>query len=150
MRRTGRVSVSLFPFLDILASAIGTMALVIAGVSSLLLSQANQIVDPSPNGTGLKPRYVECRAEGLLIHPERTEVSLDELADKENAWDALLAELQPRRYWEYVIFLVRPDGLEAFEKARSSIEGKSIEFGFEPVYSAGAVEVLDDETEEPR
>lgn len=146
----GQVAVSLFPFLSILASAIGTMALVIAGMSSILLSQADQVVDPSPFGTTLRPRYVECRADGLLLHPERRSVSFDNIGSDDNAWRALLEELQPLRHREYVIFLVRPNGRETFERARSDIELRpTIRFGFEPVYSAGAIDVRE-KKEEPR
>jgi len=120
------------------------MALVIAGMSSILLSQADQVVDPSPHGTTLTPRYVECRAKGLLLHPERRAVSLDAIGAADTAWESLLDELEPRRHQDYVIFLVRPAGLESFERARSDIERRPIRYGFEPVYSSGAIDVRDD------
>jgi len=145
----GPVTISLFPFLSILASAIGTMALVIAGMSSIVLSQADQVVDPSPFGTIMKPRYVECREQGLLLHPERRAVPLNAVGTPGTAWHSLLVELEPNRNREYVIFLVRPDGREVFERARADIEPWPIRYGYEPVYSAGAIDVRE-ASETPR
>ncbi|MFW6153711.1 MAG: hypothetical protein ACOC95_00670 [Planctomycetota bacterium] len=72
--------VTLFPFLSVLFGVIGSLILVMAAQAALSLADADQYIQSIPGGqTERDPVYVECRADGLLIHPERTAIPLTDL-----------------------------------------------------------------------
>lgn len=70
---------SLFPFICVLFGVIGVMALLMAGQAALSLANADQIVDRSEAGESERePIYIECRADGFLVHPQRLAIPLGE------------------------------------------------------------------------
>ena len=138
------VTFTLFPMLDILSNLVGVLILVITGTAIVAINQPSQTFTFSaPSSTEKAPRFVECRRDGVLIHPERTAVPLARL----NAWDSPYVQLlswlsqgEGRRY--YLVLLVRPDGIDTFDAARKkALEVVGSEMGYEPVYQSGDVRV---------
>ena len=178
--------VTLFPFLSILFGVIGVMVLMMAGEAALSLTDADQLIEQSPAGEKQRSVvYVECRDEGILIHPERLPIGLPQLRDDtdrqldrceqlfedlsrevgrglltvdqafdrvraslpqvlegdQGPWLRLLARLARGHDQEYVVLLVRPDGIEAFTAAEESLTNAGLDFGYEPVYATGDIVV---------
>lgn len=169
-RRRGGPSVSLFPFLDILSGVIGTFFLIIAGMTVLSLETAVQIIElPRAEAQQKRPYYVDCRAEGVFLpqHPadylpnhrlERPQaeqndnapeavstpgvlVTLAEMEQADNLWRRQLQIISDHRTDEYLILLVRQDGLPSFAKARRDAEALGIDVGFSPVASGGGIQL---------
>ena len=138
-RRRGQVpGVSLFSMLDILSSVIGVLSLTIAGTALASLFEAPQVI-PIERGWSEKeqvPIFVECCANGLILHTKGVQVPDYEIGAPGGTFDALLEEIAASSQPDYVLFLVRPDGLETFAAARSVVEGRGMELGFEPLYDA--------------
>jgi hypothetical protein len=94
-------------------------------------------------GDNRKPLYLECTAEGWIIHPERKtfEATSSAVAD-------LHAELERRlkasatagESSSYLFLLVRPDGITNYYRAQAAMQGLDVTFGYEFV---DAVWVLD-------
>ncbi len=91
----------------------------------------SDLVDPGQlcggKCAGQKPQYVECHGQGVTLQPQGVTVRLAQL---QNNRDSFRNALGAQRY---VLFLIRPSGIEAFKAARPIVEGKGFEFGFEPV-----------------
>ena len=133
-------AVSLFPFLSVLAGVIGTLALLVAGMTLIGLQDTDQIIElPHEKATEKTPVYVECRHDGLLIHPEGTYVPQEEIEEDDNAWEQLLGDLEAHSAERYLVLLLRPDGLDSFESAYPMARGADIDVGFDPVYAAGEI-----------
>jgi hypothetical protein len=63
-------------------------------------------------GSGEKPQWVECIKEGVILQPQGRRIDLAGLNNSP-------ALLQAIRQTGYVVFLVRPQGFEAFQHARA-------------------------------
>jgi hypothetical protein len=148
-RHSGAPDPTLFPFLNVLAAVIGTLILVISGMSHLSISNPDQMVELGPFGTTEKiPVYVECQKERLLIYPENaglagapppTVVALREFLWDSSPWVRLLEGIRLERQKKYVILLVRPDAIEAFHKVYSSVDRQLVDLGYDPLYETGRV-----------
>lgn len=137
--------VSLFPFLSVLAAVMGTLILIIAGMSQIALAKPKQGVDIEAFKPGKKsPIFVECRKTGLLIHPDdpmqgkAVRVSRAQLNDPSSPWQALRTRLELDNT-HYLMLLVRPDGVGTFNDARESVSGTTIEVGYEPLFGDGDI-----------
>ncbi|MBL8740633.1 MAG: hypothetical protein JNK04_06060 [Myxococcales bacterium] len=137
--------VSLFPFLSVLAAVMGTLILIIAGMSQIALARPRQGVDVDAFTPGKKtPIFVECRKKGLLIHPDdpmsgkAIEVSRAELEDIGSPWHTLRSRLELDNS-RYLMLLVRPDGVGTFNDARESVSGLNIDVGYEPLFGDGDI-----------
>lgn len=96
-RKRSGVSITLFPFLNVLACAMGVLIVIISGQNILAIGTSDQIIeisdpqDVDDNGSvieGGEERkrqavYVECGREGIIIHPKGTRVSMASLKDLE-------------------------------------------------------------------
>ncbi len=73
------------------------------------------------------PLYVECARRGAVLQPEniRLPVQPDQAAQ-----DRFLRVARQRRY---VLFLIRPDGFDAFRAYRPLVMQNKIDFGYEPI-----------------
>ncbi len=86
----------------------------------------------------LIPNVVECAASGVINHGSpgkrtKEETPQKSLATQESAFRQMLVRIKNSRTKEYVVFLVRPDGLDAFEKARELAKALQVTMGWEPV-----------------
>lgn len=144
-RDRSHLTVSLFPFLSVLACVTGTLSFMISGMSAVALGDTEQLIQLTASGSKKTPRYVECREDGLLIHPQGTAVSIDELQTPANAYFALLAEITAHTESQCLILLVRPDGVLTYERAWQIARAfgrqrkRPFDLGSDAVYAAGPI-----------
>jgi hypothetical protein len=131
---------SLFPFLSVLVGVIGILVLIVSGMSLVGLQRTDQVIelehDPQ---TSKEAVFVECRQDGLLLHPERTFVPLSGMVSADSNWSRLLQSLETRRDRQYLVLLIRPDGIECFRKSFGMARNANIDVGYDPVYATGEV-----------
>ncbi len=137
LRTQSSINIELFPFLSILACTIGTLILLIIVLTTQVFSNNREItlVATSEGGKnrGKTPRYIECRADGILIHPSQKFVPSHQLTTDNSSLSKLLSELQQNRDREYLIVAMRPDGIDVFQKIRKLVEEEGIDIGYEPI-----------------
>lgn len=136
-RSKNNIEVELFPFLSILACTIGTLILLIFAMTVQSFSSQREVTIIAKTEEGQNqtktPRYIECRADGVVIYPSEAFVGISELASSSSAFQVLLEEVRRRREQEYLIVAVRPQGIEVFEEVRSLIRDRGIDIGYEPI-----------------
>lgn len=96
-----------------------------------------------PNGTYRRPVYLECTAEGVVIHPEGVTLQAADLLGPLGPGNPLDAALRAMREYyvrqatagtqqePYPLIIVRPDGVEAYAAARAAMRNWEDEFGYE-------------------
>ena len=124
--------VSLFSFLDILGGTIGILTLIIA-VFLIQMGRGNQVVQMVSEGSSYQDRqasYIICNGNGKVeIHSEGKATSSSAYGDQVQAFLRALRADQSR----YLIFGVRPEGFDDFERLRSQAESMNIDVGYEPL-----------------
>ena len=55
-----------------------------------------------------------------------------ELYDEKSTLRKTIANLKANKDKQYLILILRPDGLEMFDKARQLVRGEGIDIGYEP------------------
>ncbi|MFN4261146.1 MAG: hypothetical protein ACK4RK_17800 [Gemmataceae bacterium] len=140
------LSISLFPFLSVLVCAMGVMIIIITGQNLLALGQtADQLMEIAGSEQEKQPVYVECDSDGILIHPERTAVPLTALkGDGPTAFHRLLDTLKASAGKRYLVLLIRPDGIDAFERCFAMAEDHDIQVGKDVLYSGGRLILTQD------
>ena len=73
------------------------------------------------------PQIVECHSSGLVLQPEGKHIGLAEMKANKQAFLQAIG-----REHDAVIFVVRPDGIPAFETAREIAEEHKLKLGYEP------------------
>lgn len=140
------IEVELFPFLSVLVCVIGSLILLIVVVTVQISSNQRQVTivarEDGQNQAKV-PRYVECRSDGIIIHPEQTFVAKEDINRSNSALQNLLAEVSFNRDKEYLIVAVRPDGIEVFQEVRDLVEQQNIDIGFEPIDEGWQLKVQD-------
>lgn len=114
-----------FAFLSVVSCTIGLLMFVLAGITVASFWRAEQVVvDDRTRGPGVPAKgriYVECRPDGLIVHPEKIVVSLDDLDDPgrwvEGPYGRCLTRLVREGRGGSVYFLVRRGGVSVFRKA---------------------------------
>ena len=121
-RRKARSSPSLFPFLSVLLCAMGVLIVVISGQNLIAVGGGlDQVLEIGAGAfEGKEPIYIECREDMILIYPDFTEVPLQEIKDQNpnSEWAQLLSRLETRKEDEYLVFLIRPEGVEAYSECK--------------------------------
>jgi hypothetical protein len=145
-RKRRAQTISLFPFLSVLAATIGTLALVISGMTSMSLLTSSQVVEKIADGSLKKPLYVECRKEGLLIHPKKTFIPLDEISDRRGRWSRCLESIEDHSGHQCLVLLIRPNGIDSFQRASARAERANIDYGYDPIYQSGPLKFADAST----
>jgi len=100
------------------------LLLVLVGVTVVSFWGAEQVVDIRSVDGG-KPGegrvYVECRPDGVIVHPHRQVLTLADLDDPQrwgrSPFGRCLAGLSSGHHGGSVYFLVRPKGLTVYRKA---------------------------------
>ena len=87
------------------------------------------------------PVYVEVEAHRLIIYPEVTVVTENELRLPGNAFEVFLDQLAPISDQRYIVLLLRPDCALFQRKIRQVIQDRGIDLGFEPWDSSRTVRV---------
>lgn len=138
---------SLFSFLSVLKAVMGTLTLIISGMSHLAFANPKQRIEVEAFTPGKKSAvHVECRAEGVVIHPEEgseaspTLVRRGALDAADSDWSVLRRSLEndPQHY---LMLLVRADGVGTFHDARASLGDAPIDVGYEPLFGTGDVQL---------
>jgi biopolymer transport protein ExbD len=134
------IETELFPFLSVLACTIGTLILLIIVMTTNLFTSKREVTivaQSEGEGQGKNqnkvPHYVECRGDGIVIHPSQKFVNKKNLEGANSPLTQLLKEVKSKRDREYIIIAIRPDGVELFERVRSLIEAQNISLGYEPI-----------------
>jgi hypothetical protein len=96
-----------------------------------------------PNGTDRRPVYIECKADGVYLHPEGVAIDpryLDNGIPGPNPLDAALRAIRHhamQNYGDtvapYPLIVVRPDGIDTYSAARSAMREWDDQFGYELV-----------------
>jgi predicted RNase H-like nuclease (RuvC/YqgF family) len=98
-----------------------------------LEKRLSNVVDPAElfgaSASGKNPQWIDCVQDGVVILPQRQKITTDAVKKKDRA----LVEAFGRGY---AVFLIRPQGFQAFRAARTVAEEMHIDIGFEP-YDAG-------------
>lgn len=132
-----KTELELFPFLSVLACTIGSLILLIIVISTETLNSNPEVQIIARVEDGLnqakKPRYIECRKDGVVIYPSEEFVPINQLDNPNSALKRLINEVRNNRDKEYVIVAVRPDGIDVFQKVRDLIEMENIDIGYEPI-----------------
>lgn len=144
--RKQKTEVELFPFLSVLACTIGTLVLLIVVLASQTLKPQEATVvaktdvlvaktDKDGKGSNQKkvPVYIEARKDGFILYPGKKFAPRTDLYDEKSALRKTIANLKANKEKQYLILILRPDGLEMFDKARQLVQGEGIDIGYEPL-----------------
>ena len=143
-RRKQQAEVELFPFLSVLACTIGTLILLIIVLTTQALEPQEAVVvvkadkDSQGSNTNKTPLYIEAREDGFILHPSKLYPSKKfapraDLYDEQSPLRKTIANLKANRDKQYLILILRPDGLEMFDKARELVQEEGIDIGYEPL-----------------
>jgi hypothetical protein len=117
-RKKEGASISLMPILSIQKCTMGVMVVIVCAQTLTSIGKtADQYLEIAGAGQGRDVVYVECRNKDVLIHPEKTAVPLEALDGAgRSPFHQLLDELHAKRDEKYLVLLIRPDGIGAYEK----------------------------------
>lgn len=139
IRRKQQTEVELFPFLSVLACTIGTLILLIIVLTTQALEPQEAVIvaktDENSRGSNQNktPIYIEARENGFILHPSKDFAPRADLYDEQSALRQTIAKLEANKDKEYLILILRPDGLEMFNKARELVQKQGIDIGYEPL-----------------
>jgi biopolymer transport protein ExbD len=140
-----KTEVELFPFLSVLACTIGTLVLLIVVLTTQALKPQEAVVvaktevqaktDKDGKGSNQQkvPVYIEARKDGFILYPGKKFAPRTELYDEKSSLRKTIANLKANKQKQYLILILRPDGLEMFDKARQLVAGQGIDIGYEPL-----------------
>ena len=137
--RKKQTEVELFPFLSVLACTIGTLILLIIVLTTQALDPQEAVVvaKTEKDGKGANknktPLYIECRQDGFIIHPSKEFAPRADIYDQKSPLRKTIAKLKANKDKQYLIVILRPDGLEMFNKLRGLVEQEGIDIGYEPL-----------------
>jgi len=139
IRRKQQTEVELFPFLSVLACTIGTLILLIIVLTTQALEPQEAVIvaktdeDSKGSNKNKTPIYIEARENGFILHPSKDFAPRADLYDENSALRQTLTEIEANKDEQYLILILRPDGLEMFDKARELVREKGIDIGYEPL-----------------
>ena len=137
--RKKKTEVELFPFLSVLACTIGTLILLIVVMTTQALEPQEAVIvaktDEDSRGANKTktPLYIECRKDGFILHPKKEFAPRADFYDKKSSFGKMIANLKANKDKEYLIVILRPDGLEMFNKLRNLVKEEGIDIGYEPL-----------------
>lgn len=137
--RKRQTEVELFPFLSVLACTIGTLILLIVVLTTQALEPQEAVVvakidENSKGGNRNKsPIYIESRQDGFILHPSKEFAPRADLYDEQSPLRKTIADLKANKDKKYLILILRPDGLEMFDKVRQLVEQDGVDIGYEPL-----------------
>lgn len=140
--RKKHTEVELFPFLSVLACTIGTLILLIIVLTTQALEPQEAVVvakvaKAEKDGKGANknktPLYIECRQDGFVIHPSKEFAPRADIYDQKSPLRKTIANLKANKDKQYLIVILRPDGIEMFNKLRELVEQEGIDIGYEPL-----------------
>jgi hypothetical protein len=139
-RRKEDASISLVPMLSIQKCTIGVLVVIICAQTLVSLGKtADQYLEIAGAAKDKQAVYVECAKDGVIIHPEGTKVAKDKLQDKgPSAYHDLLDRLGASGGKKYLVLLVRPEGVESYERCfKLAYFDRKLDVGKEALLSGG-------------
>lgn len=140
------IEIELFPFLSILACTIGVLILLIIVLMAQTFSNQREItiLARTENGQNQnkQPRYIECRGDGIILHPSQEFVGISQINNYDSPLQVLLQDVKANRDRQYLILAIRPDGIEVFEQVRAIIERQGIDIGYEPIDAGWRLKIV--------
>lgn len=139
LARKKSTEVELFPFLSVLACTIGTLILLIIVMTTQALEPQEAVivakVDEESKGANKTktPIYIECRKDGFILHPSKQFAPRADFYDEASPFRKAIADLKANKDKQYLIVILRPDGLEMFNKIRNLVQEEGIDIGYEPL-----------------
>lgn len=139
IHRKQQTEVELFPFLSVLACTIGTLILLIIVLTTQALEPQEAVIvaktdeDSKGSNKNKSPLYIEARKDGFILHPSKEFAPRADLYDEKSPLRKTIAQLKANKDQQYLILILRPDGLEMFEKARQLVQEEGIDIGYEPL-----------------
>ncbi|MGB5595518.1 MAG: hypothetical protein WBM62_15990 [Crocosphaera sp.] len=147
------LEVELFPFLSILACTIGTLILLIIVLTTQLLRNEREITiiakqETTGENQGKIPKYIECREDGVLLHPSQVFVSKSQLNNYRSPLNKLIRDVQRNKDKQYLIVVLRPQGIDVFQEVRDMVEKQGIDIGYEPIDQDWKLKIEELQTDE--
>lgn len=84
-----------------------------------------------PRPPPIRPHYIDCRPDGLVLLPGNTKLTLKELQQPGNVFEQLLDDLQSRRDTDFVFLLVRPGSAKFYRAARKLLGQRPLDIGYD-------------------
>jgi hypothetical protein len=145
-RRNEGASISLVPILSIQKCAMGVMVVIICAQTTVTIARTaaeagDQYLEVSGTVQDREAVFVECQAKEILIHPAQTAVSLETLKGPgPSPFTQLLDELQTNRDKQYLVLLIRPDGIATYDRClRMALVERKLEVGKDALLEGGKV-----------
>ena len=131
--------VELFPFLSVLACTIGTLILLIIVMTTQALEPQEAVViaktdeDSKGSNKSKAPLYIESRKDGFVLHPSKEFAPRADFYDENSPLRKTIANVKKNKDEQYLILILRPDGLEMFNLLRGLVREEGIDIGYEPL-----------------
>jgi hypothetical protein len=164
-RQKEGVGISLVPILSIQKCAMGLMVVIICAQTAVSIAKTadeylplqddtylprrqqfvivkttDTYLEISGSAVGREAVYVECQDTGILIHPEKTKVSLESLKGQgPSAFRQLLNDLQAARDKKYLVLLIRPEGIGAYQRCFDLARQLNLDVGKDVLPSGGTL-----------
>jgi hypothetical protein len=143
MRRTrrslGNANIDIGIFSDILTNVLGVLFFLTLLIALEIAHQQKvTIVAKSEKGENSQknPRYIECRADGIVLYPSQEFIPKTKLKAPNSGLEKLIKEVKKSGDREYIIVVVRPNGIDLFNQVRDLVENQKISIGYEPIDSS--------------
>jgi hypothetical protein len=135
-------NISWVPILSIQKCTMGVLVVIICAQSLISIGRTandkNQYLEIAGGAGDKEPVYVECHAKGVLLHPERTDVSLDALRGAgPSPFHQLLDRLGGGK--QYLVLLIRPEGVPAFQRCYDMARMRGLPVGKDAILSGGDI-----------
>jgi hypothetical protein len=134
-------AISLLPMLSIQKCTMGVMVVIICAQNLVSIGKtADQYLEVVGTAKDREAVFVECRQEGVLIHPDKTTVALDTLKGQgPSLFHHLLNDLKASAGKRHLVLLVRPEGIPAYDRCVRMVWERKLDFGKDALLSGGNV-----------
>jgi hypothetical protein len=145
-RRKPAAGISLLPILSIQKCTMGVMVVIICAQNLVSLGKtSDQYLEIAGSAKDREAVYVECQVKGILIHPDRTEVSIAAVQGPgPSAYHQLLDGLQADAGKKYLVLLIRPDGFASFEPCYRMARDRKLDVGKDALLADGNIVLTKD------
>jgi hypothetical protein len=93
-----------------------------------------EVLEPQ-EGPLRKPYLVECRRGGIYLIEENVSETYERTRESTSRWNALRQRVAESAEDDFILLLVRPDGIWTFNRLRSQLRRLKIPLGYEPILS---------------